>query len=123
MISLRTENLLSTGEFTVLTASQHDQISSSIPELEQGIFSYYLMRGMQGDADINNDGKLTLGEMPAYLSENVGRQVGMMSRMQEPQLIGVRAGYCGSIRAEEYTPFISQPLESWFANLPTTMRV
>jgi hypothetical protein len=42
---------------------------------------------MRGDPDINNDGKLTLGEMPAYLSENVGRQVGMMSRMQEPQLI------------------------------------
>lgn len=110
-ISLRTENLLSPGEFTVLTASQHDQISSSIPELKQGIFSDYLMRGMQGDVDINNDGKLTLGEMPAYLSENVGRQVGMMSRMQEPQLIRVRAGYCGSIRAEEYPPFVSQPLE------------
>lgn len=110
-ISLRTENRLSPGEFTVLLASQHDPISSSIPELKHGIFSYYLMRGMRGDPDINNDGKLTLGEMPAYLSENVGRQVGMMSRMQEPKLIRVRAGYCGSIRAEEYPPFISQPLE------------
>ena len=110
-ISLRTENRLSPGEFTVLIASQHDPISSSIPELKHGIFSYYLMRGMRGDADINNDGKLTLVEMPAYLSENVGRQVGMMSRMQEPKLIRVRAGYCGSIRAEEYPPFVSQPLE------------
>lgn len=89
-ISLRTENRLSPGEFTVLLASQHDPISSSIPELKHGIFSYYLMRGMRGDPDINNDGKLTLGEMPAYLSENVGRQVGMMSRIQEPRSIRVR---------------------------------
>ncbi len=32
-------------------------------------FSYYLMRGMEGDADANKDGKITLGEMQAYLSE------------------------------------------------------
>jgi hypothetical protein len=74
--------------FTVITASQYDQISSSSPDLKHGIFSYYLMKGMEGDADANKDGKITLGEMQAYLVENVGRQAGMMSRKQEPQLIG-----------------------------------
>jgi hypothetical protein len=74
--------------FTVITASQYDQISSSSPELKHGIFSYYLMKGMEGDADTNKDGKITLGEMQTYLVENVGRQAGMMSRKQEPQLIG-----------------------------------
>ena len=87
-ISLRTENRLFPNGFTVITASQHDQISSSSPDLQHGIFSYYLMRGMEGDADANKDGKITLGEMQAYLSENVGRQAAMMSRKQEPQLIG-----------------------------------
>jgi hypothetical protein len=87
-ISLRTENRLFPDGFTVITASQHDQISSSSPDLQHGIFSYYLMRGMEGDADANKDGKITLGEMQAYLSENVGRQAAMMSRKQEPQLIG-----------------------------------
>ncbi len=87
-ISLRTENRLFPDGFTVITASQHDQISSSSPDLKHGIFSYYLMRGMEGDADANKDGKITLGEMQAYLSENVGRQAAMMSRKQEPQLIG-----------------------------------
>ena len=33
-------------------------------------------------------GSITLGEMQAYLVNNVGRQAGMMSRKQEPQLIG-----------------------------------
>ncbi len=87
-ISLRTENRLFPDGFTVITASQHDQISSSSPDLQHGIFSYYLMRGMEGDADANKDGKITLGEMQVYLSENVGRQAAMMSRKQEPQLIG-----------------------------------
>ncbi len=87
-ISLRSENRLFPDGFTVITASQHDQISSSSPDLQHGIFSYYLMRGMEGDADANKDGKITLGEMQVYLSENVGRQAAMMSRKQEPQLIG-----------------------------------
>jgi len=87
-ISLRTENRLFPDAFTVITASQHDQISSSSPDLQHGIFSYYLMRGMEGEADANKDGKITLGEMQVYLSENVGRQAAMMSRKQDPQLIG-----------------------------------
>jgi hypothetical protein len=87
-ISLRTENRLFPVGFTVITASTGDQISSSSPELKHGIFSYYLMRGMEGDADANKDGKITLGEMQGYLLENVSRQAAMMSRKQEPQLIG-----------------------------------
>ncbi len=87
-VQLKTESRLFPEHFTVITASQNDQISSSNPELQHGIFSYYLMKGMEGDADANRDGKITLGEMQAYLVENVGRQAGMMSRKQEPQLVG-----------------------------------
>jgi hypothetical protein len=87
-VRLKTENRLFPENFTVITASQNDQISSSNPDLQHGIFSYYLMKGMEGDADANRDGKITLGEMQAYLTENVGRQAGMMSRKQEPQLVG-----------------------------------
>jgi hypothetical protein len=87
-VALKAEKKLFPDNFTVITASQADQISSSSPDLKHGIFSYYLMKGMEGDADANKDGKITLGEMQAYLVENVGRQAGMMSRKQEPQLIG-----------------------------------
>jgi hypothetical protein len=87
-VILKAEKKLFPDNFTVIAASQADQISSSSPDLKHGIFSYYLMKGMEGDADANKDGKITLGEMQAYLVENVGRQAGMMSRKQEPQLIG-----------------------------------
>lgn len=87
-VTLKAEKKLFPDNFTVITASQADQISSSSPDLKHGIFSYYLMKGMEGDADTNKDGKITLGEMQTYLVENVGRQAAMMSRKQEPQLIG-----------------------------------
>lgn len=87
-VTLKAEKKLFPDNFTVITASQADQISSSSPDLKHGIFSYYLMKGMEGEADANKDGKITLGEMQAYLVENVGRQAGMMSRKQEPQLLG-----------------------------------
>ncbi len=75
-------------EFTVITASTAEQISSSSPELKHGIFSYYLMKGMEGDADVNKDGKITLGEMHGYLIENVARQASLANRVQQPQLTG-----------------------------------
>jgi hypothetical protein len=43
---------------------------------------------MEGDADANRDGKITAGEMQAYLTETVPRQAGMQNRVQQPQLIG-----------------------------------
>jgi len=87
-VQLKSDSRYFPDNFTVITASQNDQISSSNPELQHGIFSYYLMKGMEGDADENRDGKITLGEMQSYLSENVSRHAAMMSRRQEPQLIG-----------------------------------
>ncbi len=76
------------SEFTVITASQSDQISSSSLDLKHGIFSYYLMRGMEGEADANKDGKITTGEMHTYLSEHVARQASLSNRVQQPQLSG-----------------------------------
>lgn len=43
---------------------------------------------MEGDADANKDGRITAGEMQAYLAETVPRQAGMQNRVQQPQLIG-----------------------------------
>ncbi len=76
------------AEFTVISASTAEQISSSSNELKHGIFSYYLMRGMEGDADTNKDGKITTGEMHSYLMDNVTRQASLANRVQQPQLTG-----------------------------------
>ncbi len=87
-VALRTENRHFPDSFTVFSTGRHDQISSSSSDLQHGIFSYYLMRGMEGNADSNRDGKITLGELQGYLAENVSRQAATMNRKQEPQLVG-----------------------------------
>ncbi len=76
------------SNFTVISASSFDQISSSSPELKHGIFSFYLMKGFEGEADENKDGKITIGELHSYLKYNVVRQAMKMNRKQEPQIIG-----------------------------------
>jgi hypothetical protein len=75
-------------EFTVITASASDQIASSSPDLKHGIFSYYLMKGLEGEADEKGDGTITIGKLQSYLAERVPRFAMTMSRKQEPQLTG-----------------------------------
>jgi hypothetical protein len=40
------------------------------------------MRGMEGDADVNRDGRITVGEMHQYFMEQLARQAVMMNRRQ-----------------------------------------
>ena len=48
-IALKSQPTTFPANFTIISASQADQISSSSPDLQHGIFSYYLMRGMEGE--------------------------------------------------------------------------
>lgn len=82
------ETTLFPPNFTVISASAPDQISSSSPALRHGIFSYYLMRGMEGEADANKDGRITVAEMQSYLAEQVPRRASGMNRTQQPQVFG-----------------------------------
>ena len=53
-----------------------------------GLFSYFLMKGLEGDADTNNDKKITYGELHSYVRSNVTRQAVRLGREQTPQLQG-----------------------------------
>jgi uncharacterized caspase-like protein len=39
-----------------------------------GVFTYFLIKGLQGDADYNHDQSVSLGELTSYLSEQVRRE-------------------------------------------------
>jgi len=71
----------------VLTASGAKQLSR---EGEQwggghGVFTHFLLKGLQGEADYNHDGKVTLGELIPYVSENVRRET---KSAQSPEVAG-----------------------------------
>ena len=74
--------------FTIFSASQLDQISSGFKEAKHGIFSYYLMKGLEGKADSNKDKKITNGELLAYMDQNVAQKASELGRLQNPSLAG-----------------------------------
>jgi uncharacterized caspase-like protein len=68
----------SVGERAVITASD---ISETSGEDERwggghGVFTYFLLQGLQGAADSNHDGTVTTGELFAYLSTQVRKATG-----------------------------------------------
>ncbi len=76
------------GNFTIFSASQLDQISSGLKEAEHGIFSYYLMKGLEGDADDNNDRKITSNELYSFIQNNVSNKAIEIGRKQNPSYTG-----------------------------------
>ena len=77
------------NNFSVFSASQASELSFSMNDEKQGIFSYYLMKGFEGNADFNKDRKITNGEIYEYLSNNVPkRALQLHSRNQNPTFSG-----------------------------------
>ncbi len=80
------ENTAVFGKLSVLSAASGAQISSAYGEKSHGLFSYFLMKGMRGDADSNGDRKITYQELGDYLAENVRNIAARLGREQNPQL-------------------------------------
>ncbi len=55
----------------LMTSAAVDQVSGWYPEKSHSLFTYFFLKGLQGQADVNKDGKITVGEMDAYVKENV----------------------------------------------------
>ena len=71
--------------FTVFTAAGSDQTAKPLEEAKHGMFSYFLMKGMEGDADANNDNQITAAELHQYVEQNVVQQ---SAGSQVPELQG-----------------------------------
>ncbi len=71
--------------FKILSASASDETSMALEAAEHGMFSYFLMKGMEGDADANNDNQITMAEMRDYVKDKVVRQSNFH---QTPELQG-----------------------------------
>ena len=76
------------SNMTVFSASSGSQISGALKEKEHGLFTYYLLKGMSGDADINKDKSIQLNELSSYVSKNVKDQAAINGREQTPELQG-----------------------------------
>jgi hypothetical protein len=76
------------SNFTLFSAAANDETAISHPTQENGLFSYWMMRGLGGEADSNNDSKLTNGELHAFISDKVQKTAINEGHKQNPQLVG-----------------------------------
>ena len=58
----------STG-FTVLASTNQEQLAAELKDLKHGIFTYAIINGLKGEADLKKDGKITVKEIELYLNE------------------------------------------------------
>lgn len=74
-----------------LMSCQPDELSLEGPNWGggRGLFSYYLIQGLTGLADLNNDGKVTLFEIEKFLSDKVPEAA--LPRSQIPMAIGAKS--------------------------------
>lgn len=79
---------LASGNTVVLAASSGDQISSTFEEKGHGLLTYFFLKGLQGDGDVNKDGLIDMIELFEYLKPNVKRvALKQYNNEQTPQLL------------------------------------
>lgn len=70
----------------VLAAATGEQISTSHPEGQHGLMTYYLLKGLRGNADSDGDGAVDTTELHGYLSPEVEREARRQNVEQTPTL-------------------------------------
>ncbi len=78
---------LATDGVIALSASSSEQISNAYNEMKHGLFTYFLLLGMKGDADENYDNYISVNEIYDYVKKNVSRTSRkVFSTDQSPQI-------------------------------------
>lgn len=87
------ESYLGTGkDYVIITSSQANQTSIESPRFKHGLFSYFLIKGLSGDADGNSDGFVDIEELWPFVKLYVSEHAEMMGAEQSPR----RGGSSGS---------------------------
>ena len=69
---------------SIYSAGSGSQIVSALDEQGHGLFSYYLFKGLAGDADLDHDRRIVASELKRYLEEAVPRAAQSLDREQAP---------------------------------------
>jgi len=73
----------------LLTSAGMDQVASWYPEKGHSLFTYFFLKGIQGAADVNKNGSITMGEMRAWLNDQVPYMARRLTgNEQQPVILG-----------------------------------
>ncbi len=84
----------------IVTASRATEVSIELPELGHGIFTYYLVQGLKGMADLNRDGIVTLQELYEYIEQEVSKKSRAVGGNQHPVMKGELEGVLPLVRVK-----------------------
>ena len=76
----------------IVTASRPSEVSIELAELGHGIFTYYLIQGLRGAADLNRDGIVSLQELYEYVEQKVAQKSREIGGNQHPIMKGELEG-------------------------------
>jgi hypothetical protein len=76
----------------IITASRPAEVSIEMADLGHGLFTYYLLRGLQGAADLNRDGIVSLQELYEYVEQQVSQKARAVGGNQHPVMKGELEG-------------------------------
>ena len=74
----------------MFTSSAFNETSLGFDPSQTGLFTYFVCAGLQGNADLNKDGKITTGELSDYVTENVVATSKKILGKQTPVFYGNR---------------------------------
>lgn len=70
-VFIETRGIIS-GNAAVLTSGSAGQISSWYQEKGHGLFTYFFLKGLRGEGDLDRNGEITIDELYRYLSDQTG---------------------------------------------------
>ena len=73
------------GAITFCSSDGAEQ-SVELPEQKRGAFSYWLEKGLRGEADSSGDGVVTSNELWEFVRTHVREEAALLNRQQTPQL-------------------------------------
>jgi uncharacterized caspase-like protein len=82
----------------IITASRPNEVSIELRELGHGLFTYYLVQGLQGAGDLNRDGIVSLQELYEYVEQQVSQKSRAVGGNQHPVMKGELEGVLPLVR-------------------------
>ncbi|MFY8011220.1 MAG: caspase family protein [Saprospiraceae bacterium] len=88
------------SDFAMLLSSTSSENSAEADRLQQSVFSYYLIKGLEGLADTNRDKRISIQELFNYVADNVRK---FTENRQSPTLTGQfdRGKIIGIVRSKD----------------------
>lgn len=82
------ERLTKSRGRVIISAAGPNELALELPELGHGVFTYYLLKGMEGEADRDKDGIITVSELYEYVEDRVSAHARKAGGKQRPIMRG-----------------------------------